>query len=278
MTPELRSRDEAPGPTARIHGINMPAPAPAIDLNCDLGEFPDRSGTDAALLGIVTSANIACGGHAGDEHTMSETIRAALARGVAIGAHPSFPDKPRFGRVELDLTPAQIEREVSMQIRTLDQIAQSLGARITHVKPHGALYHAAMTKPPVAEAIARAAKTQPNRPVLIGLSGSPALDHWRKAGFRVAAEAFADRRYEPDGSLRSRSLPDSLIDDPATAARQALGIAQGRAVTTSTGAVIPVTAQTICIHSDTPNAFAIARAVRAALEGAGIRVSRVAGR
>ncbi len=249
----------------------------SIDLNCDLGESdtPAQIAADAALLAIVTSANIACTGHAGNDASMARTIRAALIHNVAIGAHPSYPDRANFGRLEIDMPLAAIERSVAEQIATLARVARSLSATLSHVKPHGALYHAAMTKPPVAEAIARATGSIDPALTLVGLAGSPALDQWRALGFKVAAEAFADRRYEPDGSLRARSKPDALIENAVDAATQAVSIATGRGITSISGQHVPIHADTICLHSDTPNAPALAAAIRAALAQAGVCFPRI---
>jgi 5-oxoprolinase (ATP-hydrolysing) subunit A len=237
-----------------------------IDLNCDLGEGTPG---DLALLDIVTSANIACGGHAGDERSMRETVRAAAARGVAVGAHPGYPDRARFGRFDLNMTRSQIEAAVKSQVAALDAIATEEGTHVGHIKPHGALYHAAMQRPDVARAIANAAG---GFAVLVGLAGAAGLDVWRGLGVSVAAEAFADRRYERDGSLQSRSGAGSLITDPSLAAEQAVRIARGQGVVASDGAVVAVHAQSICVHSDTPGAVEVARAVRAALERANVTV------
>ncbi len=249
----------------------------SIDLNCDLGESPERAadGTDLALLDAVSSANIACGGHAGDESTMAETVRAAISRGVAVGAHPGYPDRARFGRFELDMTVEEIEAAVFEQFSALDRVVGALGTHLRHVKPHGALYHAAMARPPVAEALARAAARVSGGLILVGQAGTAALGVWRGQGFRVAAEAFADRRYEPDGSLRARTLPGALLTDPAEAASQALRIARGQGVVACDGTIIPLRADTIGVHGDTPGAVAVVRAVRAGLEQAGVVVRRV---
>jgi UPF0271 protein len=249
--------------------------APSIDLNCDLGESgePLATGVDLALLDVVTSVNIACGGHAGDETSMSGVVRAALTRGVAIGGHPSYPDRARFGRVELTMSISEIETAVAGQIGALDRIARGLGVTLHHVKPHGALYHAAMRSRAIATAVARAAGRISARVILVGLAGAAALAVWRALGFDVLAEAFADRCYERDGSLRSRPLPGALITDPARAAAQAVRIATARSVVSFDGSIVHVEADTICIHSDTPGAPAIARAVRAALERAGVEVA-----
>lgn len=244
----------------------------AIDLNCDLGESPERlaDGSDEALLGLVTSANVACGGHAGDEASMHTIVLAAARLGVAVGAHPSFPDRANFGRLDMPLADADLEASILAQVRALARVAAAFGTPLVHVKPHGALYHAASTRPAVADAVARAVRAVDPRLTLVGLAGSPCLDRWRAAGLRTAAEAFADRRYEPDGSLRSRTLPDALIHDPALAAAQAVRIARGQGVLTADGRVVPLHARTICLHSDTPGSAEVALAVREALLAAGL--------
>src|SRR5712664_1861974 len=195
-----------------------------IDLNCDMGELPEAiaDGTQESLMASLTSVNIACGGHAGDERTMKTTIEQAIRWKLAIGAHPGYPDRANFGRLELKLPPNEIAASVFEQVRALAQIAAGCGARLVHVKPHGALYNQAVRDRALAEAIAKGVARWSRRVVLMGLAGSPMLDVFREAGFPVAAEAFADRRYEPDGTLRSRKHEDALIHDPAEAGRQAL--------------------------------------------------------
>jgi UPF0271 protein len=224
-----------------------------MDLNCDLGELEDAA-HEAALMESITSANIACGGHAGDEQTMERTTRLALARGVRIGAHPSYPDRANFGRLEMDMPVAELEAAVRAQIERLEAVVAKLGARITHVKPHGALYNVAARNEAVARAIGTAVAQWNSGAIVFGLAASKALDVWRGMGLTVAAEGFADRRYEPDGSLRSRRFADALITDPQEAAAQALRFARAG------------TAQTICVHGDTPHAVEIVRACREALE------------
>jgi UPF0271 protein len=232
-----------------------------VDLNCDMGELED-AGHEAALMECVTSTNIACGGHAGDEAAMERTARLALARGVRIGAHPGYPDHANFGRVEIPMPAAEIERMVRQQIERLDAVVRSLGGRIVHVKPHGALYNVAVRNTEVARAIAAGVAVWDPRVTLFGLAGSAMLDVWREMGLEVAAEAFADRRYEPDGSLRSRQFADALITDPSEAAAQALRFArEGKA-------------QTICVHGDTPGAVDILKACRKALGRAAGRLRR----
>jgi UPF0271 protein len=223
-----------------------------MDLNCDMGELEDAR-HEAALMEYVTSANIACGGHAGDEASMERTARLAIARGVRIGAHPGYPDRANFGRIAIPMPPAEIERMVRRQIERLDAVVRSLGGRVVHVKPHGALYNVAVRNTEVARAIAGGVAAWDPSVTLFGLAGSAMLDVWRQMGLCVAAEAFADRRYEPDGTLRPRQLADALITDPREAARQALRFAREGNV------------QTICVHGDTPGAVDILKACREAL-------------
>jgi UPF0271 protein len=251
-----------------------------IDLNCDMGELPEAiaNGTQEALMRSVTSANVACGGHAGDEETMRTTILQALRHGVAIGAHPGYADRENFGRLELQMSSAEVTQSVFAQVRALAQIAGSYGTKIVHVKPHGALYNQAVRNLELAEAIAAGVARWSRDVVLVGLAGSSMLDVFREAGFKVAAEAFADRRYEPDGTLRSRKLDDALIRDPKEAARQALAMVQRGIVTAIDGSEVALSAQTICIHGDTPGATAIAAEVVRALNEAGIERTALAGK
>jgi UPF0271 protein len=246
-----------------------------IDLNCDMGESPQAiaDGTQEALMPSLTSVNIACGGHAGDEHTMRTTIDQARRWKVAIGAHPGYPDRANFGRVELNLSKEAVTAFVYEQVRALAEVAALCGAHLTHVKPHGALYNQAVYHRELAGAIAAGVARWTRNIVLVGLAGSPMLDVFRDAGFTAAAEAFADRRYEPNATLRSRKHDDALIHDPAQAAQQALGIVQRGAVTAWDGQEIAVQAQTLCIHSDTPGAPAIAAAVAKTLHQAGVTLS-----
>lgn len=246
----------------------------AIDLNCDLGEQDDPLGIvrDMDLLEIITSASIACGGHAGDDASMTRTVVAAMASGVAIGAHPGYPDRANFGRVPVKMALAELEDMVAAQVGAILRIADRCGGWLAHVKPHGALYHEAMRRRDMAEAVAMGVARAGASAVMIGQAGSPALDHWRAMGCSVAAEAFADRRYEPDGALRARHEPDALLDDPPSAAGQALCIAKGMPIRTAAGPLVHIRADTICLHSDTPRAVEIARAIRDALTHEGIRL------
>jgi UPF0271 protein len=222
-----------------------------MDINSDVGELQSmlEDGTQEALMPFLTSVNIACGGHAGDEQTMRTTVEQARRHGLAIGAHPGYPDRENFGRLELDMPLEAVEQTVYDQICTLADFAPE----IKHVKPHGALYNQAVKNTLLAAAIARGVARYSREVTLVGLAGSAMLYVFREEGFKVFAEAFADRRYEADGTLRSRKHADALIGDPAVAAVQAVRIArEGKA-------------QTICIHSDTPGSVAIARAVSEAL-------------
>ena len=273
-----------------------------IDLNCDMGELPEAiaDGTQEALLRSITSANIACGGHAGDAHTMRTTIEQALRAGVAVGAHPGYPDRQNFGRLELKMPAEAVADSVCEQVRALAAVAAACGAKLVHVKPHGALYNQAVKNRELARAIAEGvakaisagrattaaagAATVSSREtdawsknvVLVGLAGSPMLDVFRQAGFAVAAEAFADRRYEPDGTLRSRKFDDALIRDPAEAAKQALSIAGRGIVVAHDGAEVKLNAQTICIHGDTPGAPQIAATVARSLQDSGVCLTPLA--
>jgi len=248
-----------------------------VDLNCDMGELPEAmaDGTQEELMRYISSANIACGGHAGDAEMMRVTIEQALRHAVAVGAHPGYEDRANFGRVELPLAPDEIADSVQRQILALDGIASKLGAQITHVKAHGALYNQAARDREIARAIAEGVRRWRRDVVMVGLADSLMLEEFRAAGFAVAAEAFADRRYEADGSLRSRKLGDALLKNPAEAGEQALQIAQHGRVMAADGSVLSLHADTICIHGDTPGALAIAREVHRRLESAGIQTAKL---
>jgi len=250
----------------------------SIDLNCDMGEMPEAiaDGTQEALMGFLTSVNIACGAHAGDESSMRTTVEQAMRRKLAIGAHPGYADRANFGRLELDLSADEIAESVFEQISKLGDIAAKCGARVGHVKAHGALYNQAATDAAVAGAIADGVARWRRDVVMVGLAGSVMLEAFHRAGFSVAAEAFADRKYEPNGSLRSRKFADALILNPADAAAQALHIAQAGRVAASDGREIRVEAQTICIHGDTPGAVKIAAAVGELLKNAGVELRPLA--
>jgi 5-oxoprolinase (ATP-hydrolysing) subunit A len=238
-----------------------------IDLNADLGE---GGGSDEALLDLVSSANIACGWHAGGANAMRDCVRLAIRKGVAIGAHPSFHDPGNFGRKEMNLPADDIYAGILYQLGALSAIAQAEGGRVAHVKPHGALYNQAVHNAEIAAAISEGVARWNRDVVLVGLADSPMLDVFRKCGFAVAAEAFADRLYEPNGTLRARKFDDALIRDPHGAGNQAVSIATANALIARGGKEISVHAQTLCIHGDTPGADKIAAAVSQALRAAGV--------
>ena len=248
-----------------------------IDLNCDMGELPEAiaDGSQEALMRWITSVNIACGGHAGDAQTMEATIRQAQKHGLAIGAHPGYPDKENFGRVELKMSAREVSDFVFEQVSALDEIAKRLSAQISHVKPHGALYNQAVRNQELATAIAGGVARWNRNTTLVGLADSPMLEVFRKAGFLVAAEAFADRCYEADGTLRSRKFEDALIRHPEEAGKQAVSIATQNSVIAHDGSFIKLKAETLCIHGDTTGADKIAAAVSTALKRTGVSVQRL---
>lgn len=243
-----------------------------IDLNADCGE---GIGNDADILPHVTSANIACGGHAGDEVTMRETLKMCAAFRVAPGAHPSYQDRDHFGRRILDVPAADIERDVREQILTLRGIAREQKMTLTHVKPHGALYNVAAVELGIASAIAQAVRQVDPALILVGLAGSRLIHAGQAAGLRTAAEAFADRAYEADGTLRSRSLPGALIEDDQHSLAQALSIIQQHVALAFDGSPVAIRAHTICLHSDTPGAARRASFLRHGLNKAGVRVRKL---
>lgn len=239
-----------------------------IDLNADVGEGYD----DRALMPYLTSVNVACGGHAGDARTMADTVAAALELGNAVGAHPSYPDREHFGRREFALPFAAIEASVREQVGALAATAAAAGARLVHVKPHGALYNVAAREVAVARAVARAVRDVDPELRLIGLAGAILLEMASEMGLASAGEGFADRLYMADGSLAPRTLAGAVIVDPAAAAEQALRIARDREVVAADGTRVRIRAETLCIHGDTRGAPAIARAVRERLLNAGIEI------
>jgi UPF0271 protein len=250
-----------------------------IDLNADLGESvgPRQIGDDAALIPLVTSVNVACGFHAGDPRTIERTVALAVAAGAAIGAHPGYPDPAGFGRREMAMSVEDIEAAVVYQVGAVAAFAHAAGSRLRHVKAHGALYNRAAADPETAAAIARAVRRCGADLILVGLAGSALLDAGRDARLRVAAEAFPDRAYEPDGTLRSRSLPDAVLIDSGAIAERAVRMARDGAVTAVDGSTVSLRADTLCLHGDNPGAVEHARAVRAALAAAGIEVRSVGG-
>jgi 5-oxoprolinase (ATP-hydrolysing) subunit A len=246
-----------------------------IDLNADVGEaFGAWSmGDDPGLLGVVTSANVACGFHAGDPSVIDRTVGLAVRGGVAVGAHPSHFDLRGFGRRNMVVDPAEVEADVLYQVGAVAGFARAHGGRLTHVKPHGALYNQAAGDEALARAVARGVARFDKRLILVGLASSATMRRAAEGqGLRFAGEAFADRRYEADGSLVSRSLAGAVIADPGEAALQAVRIAERGEVLARDGAVVFLKAQSLCVHGDTPGALALARAVRDALEAAGVAV------
>jgi UPF0271 protein len=248
-----------------------------IDLNADVGESFGRwtLGDDAAVFRSVTSANIACGYHAGDPGVMRETVRRAREAGVAAGAHPGFPDLAGFGRREMSATAREVEDFVLYQVGALAAIAASEGVRLQHVKAHGALYNMAVRDGALARAIAAAVAAFDRSLVLFCLPGSELARAGEAAGLLVALEGFADRAYEPDGSLTPRSRPGAVIHDPAAVVDRAVRMARDGIVTATNGAEIRVRVDTICTHGDTPGSADLTRRLREALQGAGMQVKAV---
>lgn len=240
-----------------------------IDLNADLGE---GCASDAALLQLVSSANIACGFHAGDAQTMLASVREALKNGVAIGAHPSFPDRENFGRTAMTLPPETVYGQTLYQIGALAAIARAEGGVMRHVKPHGMLYNQAAKDPQLADAIARAVHACDPSLILVGLSGSELIRAGEHYGLTTRQEVFADRGYQADGSLMPRTQPGALVEDEEHALAQTLGMVESGRVKSITGEWANVVAQTVCIHGDGEHALAFARRLRAAFEERSIRI------
>lgn len=245
-----------------------------IDLNADVGEStdPGRLALEAALLPFVTSVNIACGLHGGDAQVMRRMARAAHVQGAAVGAHPGFPDREGQGRRELRLTGAEIERTVAAQVAAMAEAAAWEGAALTHVKPHGALYNLAARDREVALAVARGAAAVDARLIFVGLAGSAAIEAGQAAGLAVAEEAFADRAYLDHGALAPRHEAGALLTDEQAVVTQALSLVREGVVRSRGGRPVPLRADTLCLHGDTPGAGRLAAAVRRALEQAGICV------
>ena len=247
---------------------------PSIDLNSDLGEGFGiwRLGDDAAMLQLVTSANIACGFHAGDPSTLRAVCRDAVKNDVRIGAQVSYPDLVGFGRRHIDMTPAELTDAVLYQLGALDAFAQVAGSEVSYVKPHGALYHAACAERSVADAVVEAVADYDHSMAVLGLPGSALLDAADVAGLEVAAEAFADRAYSDDGGLVDRSQPGAVLEDPRAIAERAVQMVMTQTVSTFTGKTISVPLRSLCVHGDTPGAVEIAQVVRDALEDEGIGI------
>ena len=245
-----------------------------IDLNCDMGESFGAwtMGRDEALLELVTSANIACGFHAGDPATMMRTVQCAAAKGVALGAHPSLPDLQGFGRRTMGITSEEARGLTLYQVGALEAFAKAAGTRLRHVKPHGALYNMAAKDRALADAIAGAVRDFEPSLVLVGLSGSELIRAGQEIGLRCASEVFADRGYEADGSLSPRGEPGAMITDEESAVSRVLRMVLEGRVESRTGVDVAIKAETVCIHGDQPKALAFARRLRKALEEAGVEV------
>ena len=248
-----------------------------LDLNCDMGEGFGawRMGDDAALLDHVTSANIACGFHAGDPGTIHRTVKLALEKGVAVGAHPSLPDLQGFGRRRMNVSAQETYDLVLYQIGALAGFAAACGGKLAHVKAHGALYNMAAKDAKLAHAIARAVKDFDARLILFGLAGSELVRAGEQVGLKIANEVFADRSYQADGSLTPRTQPDAMIHDPALAIAQVRRMIDAGKVKSTNGAEVAVRADTLCIHGDEPNAVEFAKRIRAALNADGVRVTAI---
>ena len=246
-----------------------------LDLNCDMGEGFGAwtMGDDAALLDHVTSANIACGFHAGDPGTIHRTVKLALEKGVAVGAHPSLPDLQGFGRRTMNVSAQEAYDLVVYQVGALAGFATACGGKLSHVKAHGALYNMAAKDAILAQAIAQAVKDLNPRLVLFGLAGSELVRAGERTGLKTANEVFADRTYQADGSLTPRTQPDAMIHDPALALAQVGRMINEGKVKSINGPDVAVKADTLCIHGDEPNAVEFARRIRAALDADGVRVA-----
>ena len=247
-------------------------PMPAIDINCDMGE---GSGSDEMIMPFISSANIACGYHAGNEAMITQTIELAVKNNVAIGAHPSFFDKENFGRTEMHITADKIYDIVILQLRAIEHVATRLHTKIRHVKPHGALYNMSAKDPMIANAIANAVKDFDDELILVGLSGSASVSEAKQVQLKTASEVFADRTYQDNGSLTPRSQTDALIEDASICLKQVLQVIREGTVTSVNGNKIPVTADTICIHGDGKNAVEFAKAIHQNLKQNKIEIKAV---
>ncbi len=242
-----------------------------VDLNCDLGEGMT---TDEQIIPFISSANIACGFHAGDDDIMKRTIELCLQHGVAIGAHPSWPDKENFGRKEMELSSAELYNIVTEQLKIIFNTAKEQSATLHHVKPHGALYNQSAKDPMIASTIAKAVNDFDASLILFGLSGSHSITEAKKIGLKTASEVFADRTYLDDGRLTARSQPGALITDDSKAVQQVLQMITQRTVTTISGKVISIIADTICVHGDGTNAVTFAKAISTALKQSNIDIKK----
>lgn len=245
-----------------------------IDLNCDLGESYGtyRLGMDGQIIPLISSANVACGFHAGDFNTMAKTVGLCKESGVSIGAHPGFPDLQGFGRRNMSLSPAEVQNLITYQIGALAAFCRSAGVRLRHVKPHGALYNMAAKDPALARAICQGVYDFDSSLILLGLSGSEMLRQAREIGLPCAAEVFADRAYEEDGTLVPRGKPGAMITDEEEAVRRVIGMILNHRVQAITGKEIEICPDSVCVHGDSEKALLFVKKIRSALESAGITI------
>ena len=234
-------------------------------------------GNDAELMNYVSSVNIACGYHAGDQETMKRTVDLALEKGVAIGAHPSYPDRENFGRSDMDLPPAEVYKLVQDQIFALSLFCDKAGATLCHVKPHGALYNQSARSPEIAQTIAKAVSDVNQKLILFGLSGSHSIAEAKKIGLQTASEVFADRTYQTDGTLTPRSVPNALITDEDTAVTQVMDMIKYSRVRSTEAIMIPIIAETVCIHGDGEHALEFAWLIHHSLIENGIEIGAING-
>ena len=248
-----------------------------VDLNCDMGESFGawKMGNDAALMDFVSSVNIACGFHAGDASTIRKTIEIALKKGVAVGAHPSFPDLQGFGRREMKMSASEVYDIILYQIAAVKGICEAFGGKLHHVKPHGALYNQAAKNKNLAEAIAKAVKTIDKNLILYGLSVSFLISEAEKIGLRTASEVFADRTYQSDGTLTPRNLQNALISDVEKAVSQVLQMISEQTVTATNGEKISLKAESVCIHGDAAHALEFAKRINAKLKKEGVNIEKI---
>lgn len=246
----------------------------SIDLNCDMGESYGRFqiGNDEQIFPLISSSNIACGYHGGDPHHLEKTIRLALRHKVQIGAHPSYPDLMGFGRRKMEIPPAELKSMVKYQVAALKGLTESLGGQLKYVKPHGALYNSMARNPREAAAVVEGILEIDSELMIMGLAGSHLQEMIPQMGATFIGEAFADRRYEPDGSLMSRQKPGAVLSDPGQIAEQVLNIVQKKTVVSSAGKEIPIRADSICIHGDNPQVFPILQSITQALAKEQIQV------
>ncbi|MCQ9385666.1 LamB/YcsF family protein [Brevibacterium sp. 50QC2O2] len=248
----------------------------SIDVNSDLGETTAGNpvSDDAAIIRVVSSANVACGFHAGDPHGIAATLRAAVARNVSVGAHVGYHDQAGFGRRFIDYAPAELADEVLYQIGALEALARSAGTRVAYVKPHGALYNRIVHDPVQAQAVVDGVKAFGGDLPLLLLPGSIAIERAAAAGLRTVGEAFADRNYNPDGTLVSRSEPDAVIADPDAVAARVVELARTGTIIARDGSPLRMEAESLCVHGDSPGAVELARRIVASLQEAGVQVQR----